>query len=99
MGGAVDRAAPGDTAFGHRGARAFTWIIGCSGDEPVGAVTGWVRDVWDQTEPFATGGVYVNALNSERPVRDAYADEIWERLVDVKRRYDPDRVFDGNGIG
>jgi len=99
MGGAVDRAAPGDTAFGHRGARAFTWIIGCSGDEPVGAVTGWVRDVWDQTEPFATGGVYVNALNSERSVRDAYADEIWERLVDVKRRYDPDGVFDGNGIG
>ena len=98
MGGAVDRAAPGDTAFGHRDARAFTWIIGCSGDEPIGPVTDWVRHVWDETAPFATGGVYVNALNPERSVREAYADEIWERLVAVKRRYDPDGVFDGNGI-
>ena len=37
MGGAIDRVAPGATAFGHRGARAFTWIIGCSGDEPIDA--------------------------------------------------------------
>ena len=98
LGGASDRAAPGETAFGHRDARAFTWIIGCSGDEPIGPVTDWVRRVWDETAPFATGGVYVNALNSERSVRDAYADEIWERLVAVKQRYDPDGVFAGNGI-
>jgi FAD/FMN-containing dehydrogenase len=98
MGGAIDRVAPGATAFGHREARAFTWIIGCSGDEPVDAVASWVRRVWDDTAPFASGGVYVNALNAERSVRDAYAGEIWERLVAVKRRYDPDGAFDGNGI-
>ena len=98
MGGAVDRPAAGETAFGHRGARAFTWIIGCSGEEPIEPVAAWVREVWEETAPFATGGVYVNALNSERSVRDAYADEIWERLVAVKRVYDPDGVFDGNGI-
>ncbi len=99
MGGAIDRVAPGETAFGHRAARAFTWIIGCSGDEPVGPVTDWVRRLWDDTERFATGGVYVNALDAERSIRDAYADEIWDRLVAVKRRYDPDGVFAGNGIG
>jgi FAD/FMN-containing dehydrogenase len=98
MGGAIDRVAPGATAFGHRGARAFTWIIGCSGDEPVAPVADWVRRVWEDTAPFASGGVYVNALNPERSVRDAYAHEIWERLVAVKRRYDPDGVFSGNGI-
>jgi FAD/FMN-containing dehydrogenase len=98
MGGAIDRVAPGATAFGHRGAGALTWIIGCSGERPMGPVTEWVRRVFDDTAPFATGGVYVNALDSERSVRDAYADEIWERLVAVKRRYDPDGVFDGNGI-
>jgi FAD/FMN-containing dehydrogenase len=98
MGGAIDRVAPGETAFGHRGARAFTWIIGCSGDEPVGPVADWVRRVWDDTAPFASGGVYVNALDSERSIRDAYADEVWARLVAVKRRYDPDGVFAGNGI-
>jgi FAD/FMN-containing dehydrogenase len=99
MGGAIDRVAPGETAFGHRDARAFTWIIGCSGHQPVGPVTDWVRRVWDDTSRLATGGVYVNALNSERSVRDAYADGIWERLVAVKRRYDPDGALAGNGIG
>jgi FAD/FMN-containing dehydrogenase len=98
MGGAVDRVAPGATAFGHRGARALTWIIGCSGDEPLGPAADWVRRVWEETAPFAAPGVYVNALDADRPVREAYADEIWERLVSVKRRYDPDGAFDGNGI-
>lgn len=98
MGGAIDRTAPGATAFGHRGARALTWIIGCSGDAPVGPVTDWVRRVWDDTAAFASGGVYVNALDSGRSIREAYADEVWERLVAVKRRYDPNGVFAGNGI-
>jgi FAD/FMN-containing dehydrogenase len=98
MGGAVDRVAPGATAFGHRGAHALTWIIGCSGDEPLEPAAAWVRRLWEDTAPFATGGVYVNALDAGRPVRDAYADDVWERLLDVKRRYDPDGVFDGNGI-
>ena len=98
MGGAVDRVAPGATAFGHRGARALTWIIGCSGDGPLEPAADWVRRVWHATQPFAGPGVYVNALDGERPVRDANADEIWHRLLDVKRRYDPDGIFDGNGI-
>jgi hypothetical protein len=98
MGGAIDRVPAAATAFGHRSARAFAWIIGCSGEAPVDVVRGWVRDVWEDTAPFATGGVYVNALDAERPVRDAYADEIWHRLVAVKRRYDPDGAFEGNGI-
>ncbi len=98
MGGAIDRVAPGATAFGHRGARALTWIIGCSGERPLEPVAEWVRSVWEDTAPFATGGVYVNALNAERSVRDAYANDVWERLVAVKRRYDPDGAFSGNGI-
>jgi FAD/FMN-containing dehydrogenase len=98
MGGAIDRVPTGQTAFGHRGARALTWIIGSSGPAPLGPVTGWVRDVWEATKPFASDGVYVNALDAGRPARDAYADGVWERLVDVKRRYDPDGVFEASGI-
>jgi FAD/FMN-containing dehydrogenase len=99
MGGAIDRVAPGETAFGHRDARAFTWIIGCSGEEPVRPAAEWVRRVWEETAGFAREGVYVNALDSGRTVRDAYAAGIWERLVEIKQRYDPDGVFAGNGIG
>jgi FAD/FMN-containing dehydrogenase len=98
LGGAIDRVPLGATAFGHRGARALTWFIGCSGDRPLDEAAAWVRDAWEATRPFAACGVYVNALNAERPVRDAYADEIWDRLLAVKRRYDPEAVFDGNGI-
>ena len=29
----------------------------------------------------------------------ALADAVWERLVAIKRRYDPDGVLSGNGIG
>jgi FAD/FMN-containing dehydrogenase len=99
MGGAIDRVAPGATAFGHRGAGAFTWIIGTSGLRPLEPVVAWVRELWGATERFSTGGVYVNALDAGRSVRDAYADDVWRRLLEVKRRYDPDGVFSGNGIG
>ncbi len=98
MGGAVDRVAPGATAFGHRGVRAMVWYIGCSGDEPIGPTTDWVRSLWQDSAPYATGGTYVNALDADRPIRDAYADDVYERLVAVKRRYDPEGVFRGNGI-
>src|SRR6185503_8798515 len=90
LGGAIDRVAPGETAFGHRGARALTWLIGCSGEGPLEPAADWVRDTWEATLPFAAGGVYVNALNAERSIRDAYADDVWSRIVAVKRRYDPE---------
>ena len=96
LGGAIDRG--GDTAFSHRGARAMSWLIGCSGDEPIEPTTEWVRRTFKATEPFATGGVYVNALDLGRSVREAYADDVWERLVAVKRRYDPHGVFNAHGI-
>ncbi len=96
LGGAIDRG--GDTAFSHRGARAMSWLIGCSGEEPVEPTTEWVRRTFTATARFATGGVYVNALDLGRSVREAYADDVWERLVEVKRRYDPDGVFNAHGI-
>ena len=99
MGGAIGRVSAGATAFGHREAGAITWLIGCSGDEPIGPAADWVRCIWDRTAPFAGEGVYVNALDSGRPVREAYADGIWERLVEVKHCYDPEGAFAGNGIG
>ncbi len=99
MGGAIDRVPPGATAFGYRGAGAETWFIGASGEEPVGSVRDWVRRLFDETAPHATGGTYVNSLSAEQSVADAFDADILARLVEVKRRYDPDGVFAGNGIG
>ena len=43
LGGAIDRVAPGETAFGHRGARALHLDHRLLGDEPVEPVADWVR--------------------------------------------------------
>ena len=70
MGGAIDRVPPGATAFGHRGARAETWFIGCSGDEPVEPGSRLGARLCDATRALATGGIYVNALSATaRPRR------------------------------
>ncbi|HKP90934.1 MAG TPA: FAD-binding oxidoreductase [Thermoleophilaceae bacterium] len=98
MGGAIDRVASGDTAFGHRDARAETWFIGCSGEEPIEPVRDWVRAAFDATAPYATGGTYVNALEAGGSIGDAYRADVLRRLRSVKRRYDPDGAFAGNGI-
>ena len=98
LGGAMARVPAEATAFGHRGAGAETWFIGASGAEPVDPVRNWVRRAFDRTAPFATGGTYVNALAGEQSIADAYGAGILVRLIEAKRRYDPDGVFSGNGI-
>ncbi len=54
----------------------------------------WVQAFHGATRPFARG-VYVNFLSDEgaNRVRDAYTPSVWERLVQVKRRYDPQNLF------
>jgi FAD/FMN-containing dehydrogenase len=55
----------------------------------------WVRDTWRRVRQFTTGGVYVNELDADEGpdrVRAAYGTN-YERLVQIKRRYDPENVF------
>ena len=54
----------------------------------------WARDFHQATEPFAQG-VYVNFLSDEGEdrVRDAYTPEVWTRLVELKKKYDPNNLF------
>ena len=51
-------------------------------------------DAIDQDDP----GVYVNFVGDEgeERVRAAYPGATWDRLADVKRRYDPDNLFRRN---
>jgi FAD/FMN-containing dehydrogenase len=46
-------------------------------------------------QPWSAGGGYVNLLSEEGPerIRDAYAPGTWDRLVALKRQFDPDNVF------
>ncbi len=55
---------------------------------------GWARDFHQATERFAQG-VYVNFLSDEGEdrVKAAYTPEVWNRLVALKKKYDPNNLF------
>jgi FAD/FMN-containing dehydrogenase len=98
--GAVSRVAADATAFGNRkAAHAITldavWRPGESfGDED----TAWTRRFFTALGRFRDG-VYVNFLDRDEDpgrVREAYGDDLYSRLVDIKTKYDPLNVFHHN---
>ena len=96
LGGAVSRIPNDATAYAHREAEFVVNIHGHwtdPGEDEAGIA--WVRSLFDALTPHAQGGVYVNFLSDEgaERVQDAYPPAVWSRLVEVKRRYDPENVF------
>jgi FAD/FMN-containing dehydrogenase len=94
LGGAMARVPAEATAFAHRDRRVMAGV-GCvyqdAGERPT-------HEAW--ADGFAAAlrggpGVYVNFLSNEGRgrVREAYPGRTWDRLVEVKRRYDPDNLF------
>ena len=95
MGGAVAEVPADATAFAHRDAHSVVWIVNAAvGGDPEPHFA-WVRRTHEAATPWSTGGVYVNALDrgEEGRVRAAYPDATWNRLVEVKDRWDPANVF------
>ncbi len=98
LGGAVARIGRDETAFDHRDAPCSLIITDAWKDAAEDAIhVSWVREVWEATRPFSSGGVYVNYLQAERDegrdrVEAAYGTK-YERLVALKRKYDPENLF------
>jgi hypothetical protein len=92
MGGAIRDRSDDDTAFTGREAE-FTININCAATEPglFEQDRAWVREWFDALSPHSTGGVYVNFLGEEgaERVRAAYGAPKYERLSEMKARYDP----------
>lgn len=99
FGGAVARVPEDATAFGHRDAE-YDLIIAAIWDDDAKeeAHIAWARSFWEAMQPFATESVYVNYLSDEgeERVRAAYGAKHFDRLVQLKRTYDPDNVFRNN---
>lgn len=95
VGGAMNRVAPGATAYPHRDAE-FVMNVHARWDDPAddGACTAWAREVFRDAAPYATGGVYVNFLtqDEEERIRAAYGSN-YDRLAAIKARYDPGNRF------
>lgn len=98
MGGAIGRVGATDTAFSNRHARYNASVLSAWIDPRLDeANIGWTRSTGDALKKFGTGGAYVNYMadEGEAAVRDAYEINL-ERLIDVKRKYDPNNVFSAN---
>jgi FAD/FMN-containing dehydrogenase len=96
IGGAVARVGADDTAFGSRNAEYNLLLLGMSADPELDAANkDWARSAWKATQPFSTGGVYVNYMDRDEPERvaDAYGAKHYARLVELKKRYDSDNLF------
>lgn len=95
IGGATTRKSSGFTAYAHRDAR-FVMNVHGRWEDPADdqRCIAWARDFFAASAPYASGGVYVNFLTSEETdrVRNAYGDN-YQRLADIKRKYDPDNLF------
>ncbi len=93
--GAARRVAPTATAFPHRDA-PHGLVILSGWDDPVddAANIAWTRELAAAARPWATGGVYVNEALGEKP-RAAFGVN-YERLVQIKSRYDPTNLFCNN---
>ncbi len=96
LGGAVARVPADATAYAHRSSRIMVNVAAFYDGTEEDKVR---RQDW--VEQFARAlrqddeGAYVNFLADEGPerVRAAYPGKTWDRLVEIKSRYDPANLF------
>jgi FAD/FMN-containing dehydrogenase len=100
LGGAVARVPDEATAFPQRDAAHNVNInaVWLQDDPEADRHVQWARECFDALGSAASGRAYVNFLADEgqERVRAAYGAGKYARLVDVKRRYDPENVFRHN---
>ena len=93
--GAVHKADSHKTAWNYRDANWSMVIAGVtpSPDEKE-KVTSWARNYWKALHPHSAGAAYINFMmeEGEDRVKATYGDN-YERLKEVKSRYDPDNFF------
>ena len=98
LGGAMARVPVEATAFAHRHSRIMANVAAFyEGPADRDRRQAWVDGAAAALQQ-GDKGAYVNFLADEGPerVRRAYPGSTWDRLVEVKRRYDPDNLFRRN---
>ena len=101
LGGAISDVAEDATAYSGR-EHPYLLAIDATWEEPADddRVIEWSRDFWDELHDFSSGGLYLNfpGLGEEQAelLRATHGPETYERLVEVKTRYDPTNLFRRN---
>ncbi len=94
--GAVSRVPAGETAFGLRRDQwdlnlVSQWTDPADSERQIA----WTRAAWGRIEPLISGSAYINHIaGDDRPekVRASYGPN-YERLMALKRKYDPQNLF------
>ena len=94
--GAVHRVSKDATAWDARNAR-WSMVVAAIDPDPAKAValTTWGRNYWKAVHPFNLGGAYVNFMMDDEAqgrLEATYGDN-YERLTNVKAKYDPNNLF------
>jgi FAD/FMN-containing dehydrogenase len=98
LGGAVSRGNDDDPISW----RDAPWVVHPFGLWPDAAdderMIRWARDARAAVQPWASGSVYLNFIGDEGSERvvAGHGQEKYQRLAEVKARYDPDNVFHRN---
>ena len=95
LGGAMARVPADATAFAHRSSRIMVNLFSVyAAPEEAPANEAWIAEIGPELQQ-GDRGVYVNFLDDEgeERIRAAYPGRTWDRLREVKRRYDPTNLF------
>ncbi|MBO0874729.1 MAG: FAD-binding oxidoreductase [Pseudonocardia sp.] len=101
LAGAYSAVGEADTAFGGSREDQYAVSLAAICPEPEGLMAdrAWVRALWDDLLPLAAGpGSYVNFMTEYEAdrVRASYGTAKYERLAQIKGRYDPGNLFHRN---
>jgi FAD binding domain-containing protein/berberine-like enzyme len=93
--GAASQVRKNKTAFNYRDAKWSMVVAGIDPD-PANAelITSWAKDYWNALHPYSSGGAYVNFMMEEgqERVKATYRNN-YDRLLAVKKQYDPSNLF------
>jgi FAD/FMN-containing dehydrogenase len=98
LGGAAARVPVDATAYAHRQRRLMVNVAAIFEDPEEAAVHERWADGLASALRDGDTAAYVNFLGDEGEARvhDAYPAPTWERLAEIKRRYDPENLFRAN---
>jgi hypothetical protein len=96
VGGAVAR--PGDSAYGNRDAELLLQMVGVVPfPEAAAPLRAHLEQIRRTIAPHTTGGAYLNFLEGADKLertRRGFSEGGYQRLLGIKRRYDPVGMFD-----
>ncbi len=93
--GAVHRVREDETAWSYRDVN-WSMVIAAVDPNPGNneRMIRWAREYWNALHPYSAGGAYINFMMEEGDdrIRATYRRN-YDRLVEIKTKYDPDNFF------